>query len=359
MPTNEGFSGVSNCYVFKSRLQEYAQKKGLATPVYETIKEGPSHEPFFRSTVIVNEARYVSLPGFYNRKAAEQSAAEVALQELSKCDEVDHTISQPVNETGLCKNLLQEYAQKKNYAIPVYQCQNIESPGRATLFQCNVDIGGIQYIGASAGTKKEAEIKAARTALLAMQSSGSESSNNTTGMCQLTVIPFRKRVPETAPILEEAARLPKAKKARVKRKTFKKKFPRDRVNHKHGESAVDPSVITIGQPRSESDHTGISVVQGTSGRIVPESSQRETTEATGALTFHLSSDFTNGVSTTMAFDQHNCVMPSGVACEPNADAAMISGASPASEIGLGTSTGRAGLNPMGEEWKLVQPMNSI
>jgi dsRNA-specific ribonuclease len=64
--------------------------------VYETIKEGPSHEPCFRSTVIVNDVRYDSLPGFFNRKAAEQSAAEVALLELAKAGEVNHSISQPV-----------------------------------------------------------------------------------------------------------------------------------------------------------------------------------------------------------------------------------------------------------------------
>ncbi|KAL5102005.1 hypothetical protein RYX36_006332 [Vicia faba] len=103
--------------------KEYAQNAGLPTPVYETIMDGPSHEPCFRSTVIVNEVRYDSLPGFFNRKAAEQSAAEVALMELAKSGEVNHSITQPVHETGLCKNLLQEYAQKKNYAMPMYQCK--------------------------------------------------------------------------------------------------------------------------------------------------------------------------------------------------------------------------------------------
>lgn len=82
--------------MFKSRLQEYAQKVSLPTPVYETIKEGPSHEPTFRSTVIVNDVRYDSLLGFFNRKAAEQSAAEVALFELSKNGEVSDGISPPV-----------------------------------------------------------------------------------------------------------------------------------------------------------------------------------------------------------------------------------------------------------------------
>lgn len=88
--------GVSNCYVFKSRLQEYAQKVGLPTPVYETIKEGPSHQPSFRSAVVVNNVRYDSLPGFFNRKAAEQSAAEIALVELAKSDEFNQSITQPV-----------------------------------------------------------------------------------------------------------------------------------------------------------------------------------------------------------------------------------------------------------------------
>lgn len=46
--------------------------------------------------MIVNDVRYNSLPGFFNRKAAEQSAAEVALLELSKSGEVSECISQPV-----------------------------------------------------------------------------------------------------------------------------------------------------------------------------------------------------------------------------------------------------------------------
>lgn len=72
------------------------------------------------------------------------------------------------HETGLCKNMLQEYAQKMNYAIPSYVCTR--QTGNSAPFVCTVEIGGIQYIGASATTKRDAEIKAARTALLAIQS---------------------------------------------------------------------------------------------------------------------------------------------------------------------------------------------
>ncbi|EOY15469.1 hypothetical protein QUC31_000552 [Theobroma cacao] len=242
MPTNENFSGVSNCYVFKSRLQEYAQKVGLPTPVYETIKEGPSHEPSFRSAVIVNDVRYDSLPGFFNRKAAEQSAAEVALMELSKSGEVNQSISQPVHETGLCKNLLQEYAQKMNYAIPVYQCLKDEAPGRGPHFSCTVEIGGIRYIGAAARTKKEAEIKAARTALLAIQSSTLELSNKVVGNSQLTVIPCRKRAMETASNPEEAVNVPKAKKTRFKKKMLKAKLSGNSVDHSQDKSTGNSAV---------------------------------------------------------------------------------------------------------------------
>ncbi|OMO57591.1 Double-stranded RNA-binding protein [Corchorus olitorius] len=213
MPTNENFAGVSNCYVFKSRLQEYAQKVCIPTPVYETIKEGPSHEPSFRSAVIVNDVRYDSLPGFSNRKAAEQSAAEVALMELSKSGEVNESISQPV-----------EYAQKMNYAMPLYVCQKDNTAGRVPHFSCTVEIGGIRYIGAAAKTKKEAEIKAARTALLAIQSSAAEVSSKAVGNSQLTVIPSRKRVAETNSNEEVSGNVPKAKKPRFKKKMSKTKL---------------------------------------------------------------------------------------------------------------------------------------
>ncbi|KAI9107067.1 hypothetical protein K1719_022595 [Acacia pycnantha] len=230
--------GVSNCYVFKSRLQEYAQKVGLPTPVYETIKEGPSHQPSFRSTVIVNNVRYDSLPGFFNRKAAEQSAAEIALVELAKSNEINQSITQPVIETGLCKNLLQEYAQKMNYAMPLYLCKKDERPGRLSSYSCTVEIGGIRYIGASARTKKEAEIKAARTALLAIESRASQSSEKQFGHSKLTVVPCKKRGAEAIGKADETSKVPKTKKARFKRKPPRKKQSGDKKGRNHIESAA-------------------------------------------------------------------------------------------------------------------------
>ncbi|KAG2692565.1 hypothetical protein I3843_08G056800 [Carya illinoinensis] len=307
MPTNEGFqAGVSNCYVFKSRLQEYAQKVGLPTPVYETIKEGPSHEPSFRSTVIVNDVRYDSLPGFFNRKAAEQSAAEVALLELAKSCEVNQSISQPVHETGLCKNLLQEYAQKMNYAIPLYQCQKDETPGRVPLFSCTIEIGGIRYIGAAAKTKKEAEIKAARTALLAIQSSTTQSSEKPFLNSQLTVIPSKKRGIKSVNDIEEAANPPKAKKARFKKKMLKKKPSGDKVGNIQGEN-VGSMESLLDNNGPESDQIDAAAVQeavmGMSSieaignpqnvRSCVSSSEKEISAGEGALAQQVNGNYEN------------------------------------------------------------------
>ncbi|CAA6653765.1 unnamed protein product [Spirodela intermedia] len=218
-----GSSWVTDCYVFKSRLQEYAQKVGVPTPVYQTVKEGPSHEPVFKSTVIVNDVRYDSLAGFFNRKAAEQSAAEVALAEIEKSGKMTECLP-TVHETGLCKNLLQEYAQKMNYAIPSYQC-NKQASGKLP-FSCTVEIGGIQYIGAAARTKKEAEIKAARTALLAINSTSWGYGIN--GVSQYTVLPGKKKGKEsTAPT--EAVKNVKPRRAEFKKKWPKRKFPRNKA----------------------------------------------------------------------------------------------------------------------------------
>ncbi|XP_051186121.1 double-stranded RNA-binding protein 8 [Lolium perenne] len=222
-PAPNGSGGgirVENCYVFKSRLQEYAQKAGLMAPEYQTLKEGPSHEPVFRSTVLINNAKYESLPGFFSRKAAEQSAAEVALMEIGKSAAVATNASIPaVQETGLCKNLLQEYAQKMNYAIPSYIC--VKQTSGVGSFICTVEIGGIHYIGATARTKKEAEIKAARTALLAIQGQSEGCANGST---KYIVVPGKRqgKEPEKRPI--ETPKPLKAKKGGFKKQRNKQKF---------------------------------------------------------------------------------------------------------------------------------------
>uniref|UniRef100_A0A0E0R387 DRBM domain-containing protein n=1 Tax=Oryza rufipogon TaxID=4529 RepID=A0A0E0R387_ORYRU len=233
---------VENCYVFKSRLQEYAQKAGLQTPEYHTFKEGPSHEPVFKSTVVINNTSYDSLPGFFNRKAAEQSAAEVALMEIVKSIPANANIP-AVQETGLCKNLLQEYAQKMNYAIPSYICT--KSASGLAPFICTVEIGGIQYIGAAARTKKDAEIKAARTALLAIQGQSEGSAN---GATKYIVVPGKR-------VGKEVEKMPieTPKPLKIKKGGFKKKWNKRKFMKKDGQAVVEKDEARVAGDAHDSD----------------------------------------------------------------------------------------------------------
>lgn len=159
--------------MFKNQLQEYVQKASLPKPFYETTQEGPAHQPKFTSTVIVNGISYVSPPSdFRNRKAAEHAAARVALEELG-------FVPSPLHEMGRYKNLLQEYTQKRSLPLPNYRC---ESSGKlhSPTYICTVEVSGIQYTGGTASTKKEAETKAARVALQALEAQGDDSDSQGT-----------------------------------------------------------------------------------------------------------------------------------------------------------------------------------
>lgn len=68
----------------KNKLQEYTQKAGIPLPVYQTINEGLQHAPRFRSTVWVDGQSYTTSRTFLQRKAAEQDAAKLALEGISK-----------------------------------------------------------------------------------------------------------------------------------------------------------------------------------------------------------------------------------------------------------------------------------
>ncbi|XAR48489.1 hypothetical protein NMG60_11031322 [Bertholletia excelsa] len=174
---------------------------------------------------------------------------------------MNECISQPVHETGLCKNLLQEYAQKMNYAIPSYDCRKDETPGRMPLFSCTVDIGGIKYIGATAKTKKEAEIKAARTALLAIQSSSDGSYEKSMGNNSMyTVIPCKKKATDLGIIMQETIKTAlKPKKGRFKKKPRKKKLAEDNAVDIDGhiEQQLDQTVVNMEMVSSGRDQIPI------------------------------------------------------------------------------------------------------
>uniref|UniRef100_A0A1D1ZA59 Double-stranded RNA-binding protein 4 n=1 Tax=Anthurium amnicola TaxID=1678845 RepID=A0A1D1ZA59_9ARAE len=146
-------------FMHKNRLQQYAQRSALQLPVYQTVNEGSSHAPRFRSTVIVDGETFRSLQTFSNRKEAEQNVAKVALEGISLkikregCPLIRADIT-------FCRSILNEYAVKVNLEKPIYTCT--QSQGLLPIFVSSVLFAGKMYKGTTGRNKKEAQQLAAR-----------------------------------------------------------------------------------------------------------------------------------------------------------------------------------------------------
>lgn len=68
----------------KNRLQEWAQRRGIALPTYETQKSGPAHKPVFKSCCRVADSVFETCADHSSKKEAEKSAAKIALKELEE-----------------------------------------------------------------------------------------------------------------------------------------------------------------------------------------------------------------------------------------------------------------------------------
>ena len=69
---------------FKTELQEYLQQNGPVHIRYELVKEeGPSHDKIFTVQLIVDGKKYNTASG-KTKKAAEQMAAKLTMEELTK-----------------------------------------------------------------------------------------------------------------------------------------------------------------------------------------------------------------------------------------------------------------------------------
>lgn len=151
----------------KNQLQELAQKNGYNLPSYACIREGPDHAPKFKATVLFNGETYAS-PGYVaSLRQAEHAAAEVALRSLHQCNP-SHAIAKILDESGVCKNLLQETAQRAGVPLPNYNAVR-SGPGHLPVFSCSVEVAGLQFSGEAARTKKQAEKNAALSAWSALK----------------------------------------------------------------------------------------------------------------------------------------------------------------------------------------------
>lgn len=119
-----------------------------------------------------------------------------------------------------------------NYAIPSYVCTRDETKGRESPFSCTVDIGGMKYIGTAAKTKKEAELKAAKIALLAIKMSTNGGESDTSDLESVyTVVPIKRKELEW-PVGETEEKLKTKKRKKGKFKRRKKRVETTRAEEK-------------------------------------------------------------------------------------------------------------------------------
>ncbi|KAG6696764.1 hypothetical protein I3843_09G160500 [Carya illinoinensis] len=148
-------------HLYKNQLQNYAQKRTLSLPVYSCECEGPPHVRRFKCKVTIDGQTYESPEFFSNIKDAEHAAAKLALTSLSP-DGVRK------DDSGLYKNLLQEFVQKEGLGLPVYD--TIKSgEAHAPIFVSTVEIDGKVFKGQETRNKKQAEMSAAKVAYTTMK----------------------------------------------------------------------------------------------------------------------------------------------------------------------------------------------
>nr|KJB80766.1 hypothetical protein B456_013G114500 [Gossypium raimondii] len=190
--------------MYKSRLQELCQKKAWRLPEYNVTKQGQDHNPRFEATVDVNGMSFQSQNPAKSSKEAQNDAAYLAFlhftapplpdpgssnaianfdsnttnrslqperqeacrdSHVSDCASICNNNEKFKDMQHFYKNLLQNYAQKRNVSRPVYSCE-VEGPPHASRFRCKVTIDEKTYEGLEFfPTIKEAEHAAARVAL--------------------------------------------------------------------------------------------------------------------------------------------------------------------------------------------------
>ncbi|KAF5183165.1 Double-stranded rna-binding protein [Thalictrum thalictroides] len=147
--------------MYKSQLQNYAQKTSLSAPVYSCVREGSHHDLRFKAMVAVGGQTFESPEFFRTLKEAEHAAAKAAFSSLSKDGILE-------DDCGLYKNLLQELTGREGFSIPIYTTSKTYASS-VPLFTSSVGVEGDVFHGVAAKTKKQAEINAAKVAFLSLK----------------------------------------------------------------------------------------------------------------------------------------------------------------------------------------------
>ncbi|KAK1301553.1 Double-stranded RNA-binding protein 7 [Acorus calamus] len=153
---------VAEHFLYKNRLQEYAQRSAVHTPLYTTINGGNPHAPRFRSTVVVDGLTFTSPNTFSHRKEAEQDVARLALEGLSEKVK-DEGCPLIYADSVFCKSILNEFATKMKLSSATYTTTQSEGP--IPVFISSVIFDGKEYTGRTGKNKKEAQQLGARAVI--------------------------------------------------------------------------------------------------------------------------------------------------------------------------------------------------
>ncbi|BFG35021.1 hypothetical protein CerSpe_212950 [Prunus speciosa] len=194
----------------KSKLQELCHGKKWGLPRYTAMKDGPDHNPAFKASVSVNGISFDSPVACKSSKQAQNQAAMLAFLHFTSppssfssveptVTAEEHTFESPefVNtlkgpehaaanavsmsssqdgahisvESGHCKNLLQELAQREGFYMPAYKTAR-SGASHLPTFSSTVEVEGEEFCGKAGKSKKQAELNAAKAAYIALKERG-------------------------------------------------------------------------------------------------------------------------------------------------------------------------------------------
>ncbi|XP_071739098.1 uncharacterized protein [Rutidosis leptorrhynchoides] len=155
--------------IYKSLMNQHAQKIWKQLPVYQTLNEGSEHSPKFRCTVWVGGMSYTSPSTFQRRKMAEMDASRVAL--FGSLQNLKNEASRLVSEDkSMCKSILVEYAHRMNIQNPTYHTIQLDT---RPVFRSSLVFDGVSCTGENCKSKKESERSAALDVILKVLDSDS------------------------------------------------------------------------------------------------------------------------------------------------------------------------------------------
>ncbi|XP_020533065.1 double-stranded RNA-binding protein 1 isoform X1 [Jatropha curcas] len=184
--------------MYKTKLQELCQKRQWALPKYSTMKDGPDHNPRFKSSVSVNSHSFDSPFPYKSSKQAQNEAAKIAFlhftspspgiktnfliccsdslisvepnvpETYNSSDTQSHDLTVENADSCQYKSQLQSYAYWQGFDFPLYSSIT-EGSGRSTCFKATVIIDGHAFESPHFFTTlNEAENSAAKAALMSI-----------------------------------------------------------------------------------------------------------------------------------------------------------------------------------------------